>query len=234
MKVMKKLLVGVLFLMGVFVESSNAQSAFNKAMKDVHISTLNTCGMVKSKEHNRDQILQSFKKLKKQYADIQKQYVNNPPPEYAKDKLFASYFVQFNEIINSQIALIQKENYRVAAMNCSRFCMNFQKMHAINGTLDLTDMLFAWNMKITMTQSMINADNISGAQENMKQIPMLYEKVIALKSKKNDGNFNKSFETIDILYQSWLSAMESKDYKKATEEYNKFFTSFPKVFKQSI
>ena len=145
--------------------SATAQTNFETAMRNLHLKAVNTCGMVKSKNgHDKDKIVASFNELKSMAQEIQQKYTNNRPEGYEKDPLFASYFVQFSDIANHQIALVKEDNYKVATMNCSQFCMTFKKMHAINGTTDLTDAMFNWTMQMSMTMFMVNAGNLNGAQ----------------------------------------------------------------------
>lgn len=224
-------LVFALFSIG----AATAQSNFETAMRDLHLKAVNTCGMVKSQTgHDKEKIVASFNELKGMSKTIQETYTNNRPAGYEKDPMFASYFVQINDITDHQIALVEKENYQVATMNCSQFCMTFKKMHAINGTTDLTDVMFDLNMQMSMTMFMIDADNLKGAQMSFTKIPEAFQKVVAFKNKKADAEFNKSFEKIDALYNEWTKAMDAKDYTKAKEVFGAFSSAFPMVFKQSI
>lgn len=232
---MKKM-ISVFTVLTLFVSmQTNAQNNFETAMRDLHLKAVNTCGMVKSQNgHDKDKIIASFNELKTMASEVQKNYVNSRPNGYTTDPLFASYFVQLNDIADHQIALVEKENYQVATMNCSQFCMTFKKMHAINGTTDLTDLMFDWNMQINMTMFMINADNLKGTQMSFTKIPEAYQKVIAFKTKKADAEFSKSFEKVDSLYNEWNKAMVAKDYAKAKKVFGDFKAAFPMVFKQSI
>lgn len=232
---MKKI-ISIITVLTLFVSiQTNAQNNFETSMRNAHLQAVNTCGMVKSKDgHDKDKIIASFNELKALVLDLQKNYVNNRPPSYTTDPLFESYFLQLNDIADHEIALVEKENYKVAAMNCSQFCMTFKKMRAINGTTNLTDVMFDLNMQLNMTMFMINADNLKGAQMSFTKIPEAYQKVVVFKNKKADAEFNKSFEKIDKLYHEWTQAMEAKDYTKVKKIFVDFSAAFPIVFKQSI
>jgi len=232
---MKKM-ISVFTVLTLFVSmQTNAQNNFETAMRDLHLKAVNTCGMVKSQNgHDKDKIIASFNELKAMASEIQKNYVNNRPNGYANDPLFASYFVQLNDIANHQIALVGQENYVVATMNCPQFCMTFGKMHAINGTTDLTDVMFQWNMQMSMTMFMVNAGNMNGVQMSVTKVPEAYKMVLNFKNKKADAEFSRSFEKIDGLYNDWLTAMNAENYDKAKEVFTTFGASFPMVFKQSI
>ena len=232
---MKKSIFLSILLAAMVTISANAQTKFETAMRDLHLKAVNTCGMVKSKNgHDKDKIVASFNELKTMAQKIQKKYANNRPKAYKKDPLFASYFVQIMDIANHQIALVNEENYKVATMNCSQFCMTFRKMHAINGTTDLTDAMFNWTMQMSMTMFMVNAGNLNGAQMSVARVPSAYKMVQKFMAKKADADFNSSFEKIDPLYKEWITAMNAKNYDKAKEVFKSFNASFPKVFKQSI
>jgi len=222
-------------LAAFFTITVTAQSNFETAMRDLHLKAVNTCGMVKSKNgHDKDKIVASFNELKSMAKGIRKKYTKNRPERYEKDPLFASYFVQLIDIANHQIALVKEENYKVATMNCSQFCMTFKKMHTINGTTDLTDVMFNWTMEMSMTMFMVDAGNLKGAQMSVTKVPSAYKMVKKFVEKKADGEFDKSFATIDKLYNEWITAIKAKNYEKAKEVLKSFNASFPKVFKQSI
>ena len=232
---MKKSIFLSMLLAVIVSVSATAQSSFETAMRGLHLKAVNTCGMVKSQNgHNKDKIVASFNELKSMALETQKKYTNNRPKGYEKDPLFASYFVQFIDIANHQIALVSKENYKVATMNCSQFCMTFKKMHAINGTTDLTDVMFNLNMQMSMTMFMVDAGNIRGAQMSFAKVPAAYKMVQNFKNKKADAEFNRSFKKINALFNDWLNAMNAKNYDKAKELFKTFSASFPPVFKQSI
>ena len=232
---MKKSIFLSILLAAFFTVTVTAQSNFETAMRDLHLKAVNTCGMVKSKNgHDKNKIIASFNELKSMAQEIQKKYTKNRPERYEKDPLFDSYFVQIIDIANHQIALVKEENYKVAKMNCSQFCMTFKKMHAINGTTDLTDVMFNWTMQISMTMFMVDAGNLNGAQMSLSRVPAAYKMVKKFVARKADGEFDKSFATIDKLYNEWFSAMKAKNYEKAKEVLKSFNASFPKVFKQSI
>jgi TolA-binding protein len=107
-------------------------------------------------------------------------------------------------------------------------------MHAINGTTDLTDVMFDWNMQISMTMFMVDAGNLNGAQMSIAKIPDAYKMAQKFVAKKADAEFDKSFAAIDTLYNEWVTAMNVKNYDKAKEVFKSFSASFPIVFKQSI
>ena len=214
---------------------SFAQTSFDKDMTKLHSDIFSTCGMIKSKDAKDDaKILKSLAGLKTEISSLQNEYVKNTPEEYAKDPMFASYFFQLKDVVDILSERVARSDYKAAIMNCSGFCKTFNKMHMINGTLDLTDVMFMWNMQITMTNFMINAGNTKGASMSVKKIPAIYNMVIAQKTKKNNAEFNKEFSSLNSSYKAWLKAVNNNDYKKAQKEAKAFNAAFPMVFKQSL
>jgi len=213
----------------------NAQTSFDKDMTKLHGDIFKTCGMIKSKGIKDDvKILQSLGNLKTEISALQKKYIKNTPREYAKDPMFASYFFQLNDVANILSERVKRGDYKAAILNCSGFCKTFGKMHMINGTLDLTDVMFMWYSQISMTKFMINAGNTNGAMINAKKIPGLYNMVLAQKNKKNDGQFNKEFIPLDHAYQAWIKAVNRKDFNEASKLAKNIDAIFPMVFKLSL
>lgn len=230
---MKKVIYAVLFVFAL--GSLQAQTSFDRDMTKLHGDIFKTCGMIKSKEaKDSKQIIKSLANLKQEISALQKEYVKNTPKEYVKDPLFGSYFYQMKDVVDILSERVKREDYKAATMNCSGFCKTFNKMHMINGTLDLTDVMFMWKMQITLTNYMITAENYKGVTMNVKKIPGIYKMVIGQKTKKNNADFNKQFAPLDAAYQKWIKAVESKDYKTALEQAKIFDAAFSMVFKISL
>ncbi|MCD6090259.1 MAG: hypothetical protein J7J72_02050 [Bacteroidales bacterium] len=231
---MKKLIIAFLFVFGVSSLTLQAQTNFEKDMTNLHIHSINACGLIKAKEHNQNQILKVLSGLKAEYASAQTKYAKNPPSAYAKDAAFGMYFVEFQDVIDALSARVAKNDYKRATLNCARICMTFNKMHMINGQLDLTDMMFSWNMQLMFTTNMLKVENYKGANMHLKMVEMLYQKVNALRNKKNSAAFNQDFVAIDALYHTWLDNVNTKTYPEAFKAFEEFAATFPKVFKKSL
>jgi soluble cytochrome b562 len=236
MKTIAIKLVSVLFMIAVIDSHSFAQSNFEKDFVAFHKKAIMTCGLIKKPEmHKKAEILQELKEFRTQLGELQKKYAGNPPEEYSNDPLWKSYFMGFYDIIDALQTRVEKENYKVAAMNCSRFCMLFDKIHTINGHLTLTDMMFRWFSQVTMTTNMVNAANYPGAEHNDKNVRELHKKVLEFKkAAKKSEEFNKEFKNIDKLYSKWLNALESNDYQGVSDTFKKFQGAFGKVFLMSL
>ncbi len=214
---------------------SIAQKSFDKDMTKLHGDIFKSCGMIKSKKAKDNvKILKSLDGLKEEISSLQKLYVKNTPKEYAKDPMFASYFFQLKDVVDILSERVKRSDYKAAIMNCSGFCKTFNKMHMINGTLDLTDVMFMWNMQISITNFMINAGNTKGAIMNIKKIPAIYNMVIAKQKQKNDAEFNTEFIALDKSYQAWIKAVENQNFKESQKQAKAFNAAFPMVFKHSL
>ena len=100
--------------------------------------------------------------------------------------------------------------------------------------MDLTDLMFSWKMQMTLTMNMLNAGNENGAYQNMERVKSMYAKVIALKQKKDNPEFQKHFTAVQTIYQKWSSAMDKKDKSKAKMLFADFNKVFPKAFVMSL
>ena len=232
---MKQVIFTALLLIALSSISVKGQTSFDKDMTKFHKDIFKTCGMIKSKgPKNGAAILESLNGLKNEISVLQEKYLNKKPEEYAKDPMFASYFFQFNDVVNILSERVKRSDYKAAVMNCAGFCKTFNKMHMINGTLDLTDVMFMWYSQIKITNFMINAGNTKGATMNVKKIPALYKMVIAQKNRKNSEEFNALFADLDKIYQAWLGAVNGKNFTDAQKQAKAFDALFPKVFKGSL
>jgi len=218
-----------------FASISITAQTFEEEMTTLHKNAIKTCGMIKAPgNHDNLKVLQALNNLKTEITTDEIKYVKNPPAEYAKNPLLKSYFEELDDIIDALKVRVQHNNYAKATMNCSRICMVFNKMHMNNGTLDLTDMMFSWNMQMTMTMNMLNAGNTDGAYKNLNKVNMVYNKMLMLKNKKNSEPFTANFVKVDKSYKEWKSAMDNKNVEEATKKFGSFNKIFGKAFILSL
>ena len=236
---MKKIglsLLSALFLLTVFSSRVMAQSDFEQELTSLHKKAIMTCGLIKKPEtHKQSEMLQALDEFKMQVSGLQKKYADQQPAGYENDPLWKSYFMEFNDIIHALQTRVENGNYKAAAMNCSRFCMLFDKMHTVNGHVDLTDMMFRWFSQITMTTNMVNATNYEGAMNNLRQVKTLHKNVLELeKTSQRSDEFHAAFDQINTLYNQWIKALESRDYQLTSDTYKKFQAAFGKAFLMSL
>jgi hypothetical protein len=62
----------------------------------------------------------------------------------------------------------------------------------------------------------------------------IYQKVSAMKAKRNDSNLNATFKPLDEAYTSWLKAIKSDDKSAMNTTYNNFMNAFPKPYMASF
>jgi hypothetical protein len=105
-------------------------------------------------------------------------------------------------------------------------------MHRNNGTVDLTDMLFALNMQMKLTTDMANAGNMKLAKENGVMIKKMLEQTTG--KVKHIENFEPQFASINKTATEWIKAIENGDAKAANSLYTTFSTDFPKPFIASM
>jgi hypothetical protein len=236
---MKKIglsLLSALFLIAVFNSRVMAQSDFEQELTSLHKKAIMTCSIIKKPEvHKQSEMLQALDELKMQVFGLQKKYADYQPAGYENDPLWKSYFMEFNDIINALQTRVGNGNYKPAAMNCSRFCMLFDKIHTVNGHVDLTDMMFRWFSQTTMTTNMVNATNYEDAMNNLKQVKILHKKVLEFErtSQRSDES-HTAFDKINELYNQWVKALESRDYQLTVNTYKKFQDAFGKAFIMSL
>ncbi len=228
------------FLLAIFLLASSLTSyaqvttAFDKEIAPWHKKATMQCGMIKAKPIQAEKILSNLKELKEGLKAIENKYLDNPPSEYAKDPNWKSYFTTFEGNIEVLTFLIGEQKYAEAAIYCPAFCKTFGQMHKVNGTLDLTDVVFSWRMEMKNTNDMMLVGNVEGANKNSKVLEGIYNHVVAFKDKRNDKNFNELFPDLQKAYLSWLKAFEQKDKDAMNKEMNKFMDAFPKPYMSSF
>jgi len=236
---MKKRVIGfvsAIIFLAITTGQVEAQSNFEQDFTTLHKMAIKTCGMIKKPQmHQKADMLKGLEGLRSYVLKLKQNYAENPPQEYAEDPLWKSYFFEFGDIIDALQTRVEKQNYKAAALNCSRFCMLFDKIHTINGHLSITDIMFRWYSQITMTSNMLNAANYDDAATNLEKVKMLHKNVLELKKKtKGSVEFNNAFEQINGLYKTWLKDIDNRDYAKALETYKKFKGAFGKAFLLSL
>ena len=229
-------LVGALIILALSGSRLQAQSGFENDFTTLHKMATKTCGMIKQpRMHQKADMLKALEGISSFVQNMKDDYAENPPKGYSDDPLWQSYFFEFDDVIAALKTRVEQENYRAAALNCPRFCMLFDKIHATNGHLNITDMMFRWYSQVTMTNNMLNAANYDGASVNLEKVKMLYKKVLEFKKKtKGSAEFNMAFENINQLYKTWLKDIDKRDYIDAADTFKKFKASFGKAFLLSM
>jgi hypothetical protein len=229
MKTYNILLATVLFVAASVVGTAQTKS-FDKEITPWHKMATMQCGMLKANPVNAVQILKNLSELQNELQVLSEKYLNNPPPEYASDPNWQSYFMTFEENLVVVKERVERKQFAQASLYCPNFCMTFGKMHKINGTTDLTDLVFAWRMEIKNTSDMVNAGNVAGANQNVGMVEGIYQKLTALKSSRNDNSLNELFKPLDATYTAWLKATKGADISRMNVALNNFMDGFAKPY----
>lgn len=232
---MKKYLVlsiAMLFALVTLVESQ--ESSFDKEASSFHKKAIMTCGMIKSQNPDLALITKNIAELEAGINNILKMYMNNPPAEYAKDVNWNSYLLSLKENLTVVKERVEKKEYLKASFFCPYFCNIFGKMHKINGTTDLTDIMFSWRMEIKNTTDMFNAGNISGTMQNVKRTEESYQNLLKMKAAKNNETFESLFAPLEQIYVAWLNAIKKSESEKINESYNSFMKAFSKPYLSTL
>ena len=222
----------MLFVLGLTATSMFAQSMFDKDASAFHKKAVMTCGTMKAAAPTEQQVSNVLSATAAELEALTQKYKNNPPAEYKNDPLWSSYFDDFADNLTLVKTLAAQKDYKIAAKYCNTFCQIFGRMHRNNGTVDLTDMLFALNMQMKLTTDMANAGNTVSAKENIGMIKRILEQTSA-KIKKTE-NFESLFAPINKTANEWIKAIETGDAKSANTLYTSFLADFPKPFIASM
>lgn len=214
------------------VTSIFAQSIFDKDASAFHKRAVKVCGTMKAQSHEMQQVSTVIAAASKELQALTQKYKNNPPAEYKNDPLWSAYFDDFADNLLLVKTFADQKNYKLASKYCSTFCMIFGRMHRNNGTMDVTDMLFALNMQMKLTTDMVNAGNISSAKENVGMIKKMLDGAAGKINKLE--NLAPLFVPINKRANEWLNAIENGQEKTPKTLYSKFMADFPKIFIASM
>ena len=227
----------IYFSLLLFVTSSFAfaqSNSFDKEIAPWHKKATMQCGMLKANPVNAEQILKNLSELESELKVLSNKYLDNPPQEYAKDVNWKSYFQTLSENIVVVRERVEKKQFAQASIYCSNFCKSFGQMHKINGTSDLTDVVFSWRMEVKNTNDMFIAGNANGVKENLLMVEHIYQHFITQKSKRNDKNINDIFKPLEDTYLLWLKAIKAGDKEKMNTSFKKFMDDFAKPYMASF
>ena len=227
----KKLFI-LSFIIGLMATTIFAQSSFDKEASGFHKKAVKVCGTMKAANPTEQQVSNVISAAATELESLTQKFKNNPPVEYKNDPLWASYFADFADNLSLVKTLAAQKDYKIAAKYCSTFCQIFGRIHRNNGTVDLTDMLFALNMQMKLTTDMANAGNMKLAKENGVMIKKMLEHTT--EKVKHTENFEPQFASINKTATEWIKAIESSDAKAANNLYATFSAEFPKPFIASM
>ena len=230
---MKKTIIALFFAAATITGFAQTKS-FDQEIVPWHKKATMQCGMLKANPVDATQILKNLDELTTELKAFSDKYLDNPPAEYAKDVNWKSYFQTLAENIVVVRERVEKKQFAQASIYCSTFCKTFGQMHKINGTTDLTDVTFSLRMELKNTADMFNTGNMSGANQNISTVEGIYQKVVAMKAKRNDAGLNEIFKPLDEVYTSWLNAIKKGDKEAMNVSYNKFMDGFAKPYMASF
>ncbi len=211
-----------------------AEPTFEQEMGAWHKKAIQVCGAMKKEPVDEMLIARDAAALVPEIAALLAKYRAAVPSAYAKDPNWPAYLVALNEYAAVIRERVEKKQYREALVFCPSICMTFGKMHKINGTIDLTDLMFAWRMEMHATTDMLVVGNRAGIEENLKVVEGLYHKILAFKKKKNDPTFNDLFKPADDAYAVWRKEIQDGDPQRAVAAFKSFFVQFSKPYLSTL
>jgi hypothetical protein len=225
----KKMIIA-LFFAAATITGFAQTSSFDKEIAPWHKLATMQCGMLKANPVNDVQILKNLDELTAGLKVFTDKYLDNPPAEYAKDVNWKSYFATLAENIVVVRERVEKKQFAQASIYCSTFCKTFGQMHKINGTLDLTYVVFSWRMELKNTTDMFTVGNTAGANQNLSIVENIYKQVMAKKAQRNDNALNETFKPLDEAYATWLKAIKARNKETINAALQKFMDGFPKPY----
>jgi hypothetical protein len=226
---MKKAIIA-LFFAAATVMGFAQTSSFDKEITPWHKLATMQCGMLKANPVNAEQILKNLDQLTAGLKVLTDKYLENPPVEYAKDVNWKSYFQTFAENIVVVRERVEKKQFAQASIYCSTFCKTFGQMHKINGTTDLTDLVFAWRMEMKNANDMQTVGNKVGSLQTFAAVEGIYKQMEEKKMLRNDAMITESLKPVETAYANWVTAFKAGNSEKMNVAMQQFMDSFPKPY----
>jgi len=224
----------VLFLFTISSLAFAQTKSFDEEIAPWHKKATMQCGLLKAIPVNAEQILQNLIELESELKVFTDKYLDNPPQEYANDVNWKSYFQTLSENIVVVRERVEKKQFAQASIYCSIFCKTFGQMHKINGTTDITDMIFSWRIELKNTADMFNAGNTAGAEKNIGVVEDIYNKILEMKEKRNNSSFNELFKPLDEAFIGWLKSIKESNKEEMNISFKKFMNDFAKPYMSSF
>ena len=225
----KKIIIALFFVASTITGFAQT-SSFDKEIGPWHKLATMQCGMLKANPVDAARILKNLDELTAGLKVLAGKYLDNPSLEYAKDVNWKLYFQTLGENIVVVRERVEKKEFAQASIYCSIFCKDFGQMHKINGTSDLTDVVFSWRMEIKNTSDMFTVGNTIGANQNLATVECQYKQVAAKKAQRADNTLNGTFKPLDEAYAIWLEAIKTGNKANMNLALQKFMDDFPKPY----
>lgn len=226
---MKKTIFALLFAAATITGFAQP-SSFDKEIAPWHKLATMQCGMLKANPVNAEQILKNLDQLSAELKVLSDKYLNHPPVEYAKDVNWKSYFQTFAENIVVVRERVERKQFAQASIYCSTFCKTFGQMHKINGTTDLTDLVFAWRMEMKNANDMLTVGNKAGAQQTFATVEGIFKQMEAKKIQRNVPAITEAMKPIEAAYAEWTVAFKAGNTKEMNTAMQQFMDAFPKPY----
>jgi len=104
---------------------------------------------------------------RKQWAEIQAKYGENPPAEYAKDKTFKARLRDFANAMEDMERALAAGDARRSFQACGFGCGLFVSMHEQNGLNYALDKLFHLRADIKTTEAVMKTQGLAGVRQRM-------------------------------------------------------------------
>jgi TolA-binding protein len=231
---MKSLKILSSMILGIIVASTimlAQESSFDRDVRPWHKKATLTCGMMRDmKTFDPAKMLSNLNELEKELQPLAAKYATAPPPEYARDPLWSTYFEDLADNITIVRERVERKEYRLAQKYCGQFCMTFGKMHKTNGRVTLTDMLFSLRMEVKNAMDMVNAGNIQGAKSHVSTLAKLHENIEQQIRQSNTTALAELQKPLMDAYDQWITAVNAGDSRNAESSFTTFMSEFPKLY----
>ncbi|MEK7704207.1 MAG: TolC family protein [Myxococcota bacterium] len=161
---------------------------------------------------------------------LSSRYREAPPPAYAADPLWKSYFEDLADIVGIVRERVRAKAYRLAQRSCGQICMTFGRMHRTNGLVALTDLLFSLRMEVKHTQDMVNAGNVAGARAEVLRIGALREAVSKRLGQPSTAALGELAKPLSDAYEQWVRTVDAGNAKETKTSFGVFMQAFPKLY----
>lgn len=152
---------------------------------------------------------------------------DSPPPAFAADPAWKSYFVQAQENFGVMREFIERGSFAAAVRFCGMNCALFVQMYETNGIERTASRLFQLRAQIKRTWAMAQAGNWNGVAVSVPAIERMDAALVEAPAAAGNDQLLTGFRAEEGTF---LEALRAKDADRAAPAYKSLLEKFSPLY----